>query len=887
MQAELQAHLDMLAERHIAAGLSPEEARYAAMREFGGVAQIAERSRDVRRSLWIEQLGQDLRYAVRGLARSPSFTFTAVLTLALGIGVNAALFSVVNLVSLRPLPVKDPDSLVRIRGHDARGRSLGAFNHAEYVAYRDGARTLDGLLAYGETKWSFDSGTGESAALLRDRGSGMVPVELVSENYFQVLGGPIQLGRSFLPEETNLRAPPVIVLSHVFWETRLQRDPNVIGSTVILGRRIVTVIGVASPEFSGQRPVPPAGWLPLSAWSDGPEDYNPDASQALRLIGRLKPGITEAQAKAELDGIASQWAAAFPREDAKLSVSLERGLRFMNLTRTPEGTAFVSLVIFGFGLVLVVACTNVANLLLARGAARQAEIGVRLTLGASRGRIVRQLLTENLLLCALGAVFGLGLATWTLQLLLPVVVSRLPVDWAMQARNLPFFQTAPDVRVLGFTALLTAGAALTAGLLPALHASSGNLYATVRNDGSASSRRLTPSKLRKLLVIAQVAISLTLLSSAGVLGRNLVVRRNADIGYDAHSVFNTAMIPNEAIANRSAAFRQALETVRSIPGIAASAVASPAPMQGMMHTRVRPVGAAVGGADEPVMASFISGGFFNTFTIPLTRGRTFHELEEHSASHVAIVSESLARRLWPGQEAVGQTLAVSEGTWRSRERPAPADAFRECEVVGVARDIMMEPLRDDRHAVYLPYRTELGSGGTLLYVRPEGESGPALAEIVRAAKAGGVDLQFERRHSFWVEFFALPFYAIGLASGALGALALGMASVGLYGLMSFGVNQRVHEIGVRMALGASAKEVVKLFVRQGMRLVAIGLVLGLVGGALFTTALEKLLPGLIDAFDPLAFGLVTLLFAMTAWFACWLPARRATKVDPMVALRAE
>ncbi len=886
MNEEMQAHLDGLTERNLAAGMPPDEARYAALRTFGGVAQIAEKARDERRSIWFEQLSQDVRYAARSLARSPSFTITAVVTLALGIGVNAALFSVVDMVALRPLPVKDPDSLIRITGRNARGGR--GFSHAEYLAYRDGNRTLEGLLAVSETRWSFTTETGaESELVMAGHGSAMVPVELVSENYFAVLGGPLQLGRTFTPEETKFGAAPVIVLSNVFWETRLHRDPNVIGTTLLLDRRMVTVVGVASPEFSGQQPIPPAGWLPLPAWSNRPADYKPDGRRAFGFIGRLKPGITEEQAKADLDLIAAARAVEFPGDDDKISVRLERGLRFMSLTRTEAGTRVLGLVLFSFALVLVIACTNVANLLLARGVSRQAEIGVRLTLGASRGRIVRQLLTENLLLCALGAVLGLGLAVWTLQLLLPIVVSRLPVDWAMETRHMAFFKATPDLRVLGFTALLTIGATLVVGLLPAWHASGANLYATARQGGSAFG--FTPSRLRHLLVIAQVAVSLTLLSCAGVLVRNLLDQQKTEVGFDADAVFDVALTPNTAIADRNAAFQQALETVRNLPGVAASAVTSAAPFQGYQQTRIRSVEATAGTTGEWMRASFISDEFFDAFRIPLQRGRTFRKLELHSSAHTVVISEGLARQLWPGQDALGRTLAVSEESWATRERPAAADAFRECEVIGVARDVMMHSVQNgNRSIIYLPFPHDTNNGTReIVFIRPHHVSAATLTEIVRAAKAGGVELQFGRRHSFWVEFFTMPFYAFAVASATLGALALGMASVGLHGLMSFAVNQRVREIGVRMALGATTRGIVGLFVRQGMRLVGIGLALGLVGSALFTLLLSRILQGFLTTVDPMAFGVVTLLFAIIALFACWLPARRATKVDPMIALRAE
>jgi predicted permease len=655
----------------------------------------------------------------------------------------------------------------------------------------------------------------------------------------------------------------------------------------MFNREAVTVIGVVSPEFSGHDAVPPAGWLPLSAWSSRrPADYAAGGPETFTLIGRLKLGVTEAQAKVELDTITARRAAEFPGENAKLTLQLERGLYFINLTRSTQGTMSLSLVIFGFGLVLALACTNVANLVLARSVTRRSEIGVRLSLGASRGRIVRQLLTENLLLCILGAVLGLVLAKWTLQLLLPVVVSRLPNDWAIDTRQLAFFRTTPDLHVLGFTALLTLGAMLVTGLLPAWHASGRNLIAAVRNEGHPIAGRLTPSRLRKLLVIVQVAISLTLLSCAGLLMRNLIARQKFVLGFDAQAVFRVELGLNPGITYWDGAFWQALAAVRAIPGVAVG-VASPPPLRGGgRHTRVRPTGPAPGETELRIQSSSVSEGTFETFGIPLRRGRTFRESELHSSAYVVVVSETLARRLWPETDPLGQTLPISEEHWSTRERPAAPDAFRVCEVIGVAGDIEMAQTEDNHELLYLPIPRDVIKRAPL-YVRPRHVTAASLAEIVSAAKAAGFNLQVAHRYSNWVESFLLPYYAFAITGASLGLLALGMASVGLYGLMTFSVHQRVREIGVRMALGATSRQVVRLFVREGLGLVAVGLVLGLVGGGLFAFTLSKLFRGLLNAFDPVAYAVVTLLFGVIAAFACWLPARRATKVNPMIALRCE
>jgi predicted permease len=890
MKAEMQAHLDGLIEGNVAAGMSRDEARHAALREFGGMAQFAEQARDERRSLWGEQLAQDLRYAIRSLAKSPSFTLTVVLTLGLGIGVNAALFSVINMVGLRPLPVKDPKDLVVLAGQTARGNIRGSFSYTEYLDYRASNGTLEGLLAVvgrntGNATFE-DEGAAHADPARDGVGSNVVTVRWVSDNYFAVLGGPLQLGRAFRLDEATLGAPPVIVLSHLFWETRLRRDPQVIGRTLMFNREAVTVIGVASPEFSGHEAVPPAGWLPLSAWSRRPADYAAGGPETFTLIGRLKPGITEAQAKAELDTIAARRAAEFPSENAKLTLQLERGLYFINLASKTGTHVFLSLVFFGFGLVLALACTNVANLVLARNVTRRPEIGVRLSLGASRARIIRQLLTENLLLCVPGAVLGLVLATWTLQLLLPVVVSRLPNDWAIDTRQLAFFRTTPDLPVLGFTALLTLGAMLVTGLLPAWHASGRNLIAAVRNEGHPIAGRLTPSRLRKLLVIVQVAISLTLLSCAGLLTRSLIARQKFELGFDAQAVFRVELALNPGNTYSDGMFRQVLATVRAIPGVAVG-VASPPPLRGGgRHTRVRPTGPAPGGSELRIQSSTVSEGTFDAFGIPLRRGRTFRESELHSSSHVVVVSETLARRLWPETDPLGQSLAIGEEHWSTRERPAAPDAFRVCEVIAVAGDIEMAQTEDNHELLYLPIPLDVVKRASL-YVRPRHVTAASMAEIVSAAKVAGFNLQFAHRYSNWVESFLLPYYAFAITSASLGLLALGMASVGLYGLMTFSVHQRVREIGLRMALGATSRQVVRLFVREGLGLVAVGLVLGVVSGGLFALALSKLLRGFMNAFDPVTFAVVTLLFGVIAAFACWLPARRATKVNPMVALKTE
>jgi predicted permease len=437
--------------------------------------------------------------------------------------------------------------------------------------------------------------------------------------------------------------------------------------------------------------------------------------------------------------------------------------------------------------------------------------------------------------------------------------------------------------------LITFVAALAAGLLPALHAAGTDLVSSLKNDGTAFGRRMSQSRLRNLLVISQVAVCLMLLSCAGLLARNLVALRQADLGFTPQKVFTVNLTPRTAQTDRRVAFMQAVDTLRTFPNVAAVCAASRAPLLGGsgVTAPIKTTGVSANeAAEQDLRFSYISAGFFETFQIPLIRGRGFTSHEVESSARMIVISESAARRLWPGEEAIGKTLAISESAFAGARRPAAIEAFRDCEVVGVARDVTYRVGDDDHHLLYLPLSPEIAMIAPV-FIRTAMVSSTTQADLTRAADAAGFTLQFNRRLSDYVDEGLLPFFGLAVLSGALGGLALLMASVGLYGVMAFAVNQRVREIGIRLALGATAEKIIGLFVRQGMRIVAIGIVLGLGGGALFALLLSKILSGLGGALDTLAFGAVTLIFAMVALAACWLPARRAAKVDPMVALRAE
>jgi predicted permease len=870
MNEEMRAHVDGLIERNLAAGMSPDDARYAALRTFGGVAQIAERARDERRSAWVENIFQDLRYAARALRKSPSFTVTAVLTLAFGIGVNAALFTIYNAVALHSLPVRNPAELVTFTNHTGFTKT---FSHPDYLDFREGNRTLAGLAAWSEGRMELAAGPGAPPGAM----SGVVKVNFVSENYLRVLGASLRFGRGFLDEENRTpETHPVLVLSHAFWEQRWQSDPAVIGRTVTLNGQPYTIVGVAAPEFVGHPPMPPVAWIPLMMRPEGLTDRT---AARLRLFGRLKPGVSVAAAKTDLDRIAAELARLHSRHGRDAVVRLEPGMQFLNLPLSPQLFLALSPLFLGFAMVFIIACTNVVNLLLARGITRQQEIGMRFMLGASRGRILRQLLTENLLLCALAAAVGLPLAVWALQLGRTLIVWSFPAELQpslMQIARLLDF--SPDLRVALFTAVVALVAGLAAGLMPALQAVRTDLMSTLKSDGSAFGRRVSQSRLRNLLVVAQVAVCLMLLSCAGLLVRNLIKLQGLDLGCEPGSVFTVELTDARDAGRFSTELRHSLELLRALPDIAGACAFRGNPLFGAMGTTVSvPASPEV---EQRMACALVSAGFFETLGISLSRGRGFTPREVEAATRTVVLSEAAAARLWPGADPLGKIVGLRDPT------AGAAGARRDYEVIGIARDVRNHAFERDTAFIYFPLPPDAALLSAVC-IRPRQDSGAALAAIVAQARAAGVPLRFRDRLMKFVEIQSLPIRGLAWLSGILGALALLMAAVGLYGVMAFAVNQRVREIGIRVALGAPASRVVGLFVRQGMKLVTIGAVFGLMGGTLFALLLRRVMFGLGDAFDPIAFGAVTVLLAAVALLACWLPARRATKVDPMVALRAE
>jgi macrolide transport system ATP-binding/permease protein len=857
----------------------------------------------------MQTLWQDLRYAMRTLRKKPGFSFVAIITLALGIGVNAALFSVFAAFVLKPLPLKDPGSLVTLEGANAQGERHSLFSYRDYLDYRGQTTTLSEVIAWNKVRATLGEAPPREDDDAFAEGYEYLFGQIVSGNYFATLGAEMSQGRAFQPtDDEHPDDNPVVVLSYGFWQRRFESDPSIVGKTINLQGQPFTIVGVTSREFIGTTPDVPSFWAPLmmrdrliqtGGW--GYKRWLTDRnSEVFTLLGRLKPDVTRAQAETEMQLIAGRLAQSYPAEERATRIKLESAGTFVTLN--DDVMPLVIPLLIGFGLVLLIACANVANLLLARAAGRQREIGVRLAMGASRARIVRQLVTESVLLAMAGGALGLLLAVWTLSALYPIVLSSVPLPKGLMAGF--SLNLAPDWRVFSFTLLLAALAGIGAGLAPALQASKPDLTRALKDEGSALGQHLSQSRLRSALVVAQIAVCMALLVAAGLLVRNLQRVRTIDTGMNTKNVFSVAaglkalsgppavaggQTEKKDAARETELRRQLADRLRATPGVVSVSRAHQQPLSGGMgNTAVILPGQE---RDRPLEARFnlVSPEYFEALSIPLTRGRPFTAQEVNANTPVIVISEATAQRYWPGADPLGKQLGVAAGA-QQVESDVPnksAVAYRQYEVIGVARDTRSRWVwQKDETFLYVPLPPTSLSGQYLI-VRTAGDPATVMNTVGGAATAIDPLLRVSvQRIEETLAFQMAPFRAIAWLSGVLGLLALLLASIGLYGVMSFVVTQRTHEIGIRMALGAQAVDVVSLFLSQGLRLTAIGVACGLAGGALISRLLTAVLIDL-SALDPVTFVGVSVFLTVVALLAILVPARRATKVDPLVALRYE
>ena len=799
----------------------------------------------------------DFRFALRQLLKHPGFTAVAVITLALGIGANTAIFTLVNRVLLSPLPFREPDRLVMVRSTDlANDLTDSSVAGPDFLDWRSGSRAFEALAAaQGGLRFNL-TGRGEPVSLAGG---------FVTPEFFKVFDLPIQLGRTFLPEEAETGQEHRLVLSHGAWQRRFGGDPEIVGQQVAINGHAHLVVGVATRNLGFIEEMVEA-WAPMTT-SRLRENRG---SHYLQVFGRLKPGATVDQATAELATLCAAIAKDHPGKEG-------RSVRLIPLHRKlVESIRPIFLVLHGaVALVLLIACANVANLLLARGETRRREMAVRAALGASRWQVIRQLLAESLLLAGLAAALGLLLA----QVGLDLVQAFAPRP---QGRSIPFFdEISLDGRVLLFTAAVALVTGILFGLVPALQSSRTDLTHDLKEAAPGASGSRRRHRLLDTLVVAQLAFSLVLLVAAGLLVRNLVRLTEVKPGFEPAGLLTMEMeLPHSRYTNetlRLAFYREALDRIRALPGVTSAEAINILPMIGTDNSWSFDIdGAPALPPGKYRLAEYrvITPGYLETMRVPLRQGRVLGFLDD-GRHRVAVINETLARRYFPGEDPLGRRI-------RFGKNDSPI------EIVGVAGDEKAFGLASTAPAViYQPYAQSCWNLMSLV-VRTPGDP-LRLAGAVRE-QIWSVDpdqpVTQVRRMSDWVnESIALQrFSALLLLGFALVGLIL--AAVGIYGLFAYAVSQRVHEIGVRMALGATLSDVLRWVLGKGLKLIAIGLGLGLIGAVAVGRLLRSQLYEMSGT-DPLTFFVVLLLLAATALLACWLPARRAARINPMEALRNE
>jgi len=818
----------------------------------------------------MSNLFRDIRYAIRMLIKTPAVTCVAIVTLALGIGANTAIFSGVSAFVLRELPVPESSRLVRPVEIGEDGNTADEISYPDFVDYRNQSTSFNGLSGEDMLQVAIDT---------QDQND-VIWGQAVSGNYFDILEVKPFMGRSFLPEEDGAPgAHPVVVLGHSLWERRLGSDPNIVGKKLRLNNRPYDVIGVAPKSFKGSKfGLSMDFWVPLAmveelrgvtGWLNSPD------SHGMNLIGRLKPGVSLTQATAEMNAISGRLNQIYPNDRASLTQA--------RVLTEPDGRWGEAKVVFKSGsavamaivaLVLLIACANVANLLLARAASRRKEIGIRIALGASRSRLIRQLLTESLLLSLVGGGLGLLLAYWITSLMagfIPIIPYNIIEN---------FF--ALDSRALLFTFVVAVACGLVFGLAPAWNSSNPDIVPVLKgaSDQQRKIRRLT---LRNILVVAQVALSLVVLVCGGLFIKSFRRAQQIDPGFETRNALLVTLNPqlvgydNDRSRNF---YEQAVSRVSNIPGISGAGIARLIPLGDSSNSNgpVLKEGEQLprGSAGRSVLTNVVSPGYFNALRIDFLDGRNFDERDKMDAQKVVVVNQYMAQQLWPGESAVGKRIFIGP------------DSHEGIEVVGVVKTGKYRNLAEDpRLAMYFPV-TQRRPGIMTLVARTNGDPRNFVGAIRHEMETldRTVPLSSVRTMS---EHMTWPLWAPNMAASlslGFGLVALLLSSVGLYSVMAYVVSQRTKEVGIRMALGASRKDVLQMITSQGMRLALIGAVIGLALALALAKVVSSLLIG-ISGYDLTTFVVVSALLAAVAFVASLLPARRATKVDPLVALRYE
>jgi len=853
---EVHSYVDLLAEEKMREGMRPDEARRTARIELGGVEQVKEDVREVRAGAWLDIVFQDIRYGARMLRKNPGFTAVAILTLALGIGANTAIFSVVSAVLLRPLPYANPQQLIVLR---ETTQSVGPHSpsYPDFLDWRKQSRTFSQMAAINNREFNL-SGVAQPENI-----SGYA----VSANCLSMLGVRPFLGRDFLPSEDAPGSAPVVLLSYALWQSHLGADPSPVGKNITLDGRSFTIIGVLPPNI---RLLEKTDILaPIGVWAGDMTDRGDRGD--MDAVGRLVSGASISQAQAEMDTIAANLRKEYPATNSGVGISMA-SLRdeLVGDSRPPILVLFGAVVF-----VLLIACVNVANLFLVRGAARAREIAVRQACGASRQRLVRQMLTESFLLAFLGG--GLG-----------ILVGALGIEGLRQLISAEMLQGAiigMDRSVLLFSGAMVVFVAIAFGLVPAWQASQPHVQETLKDGGRSSTASAAQHRLRGLLVMAETALALVLLVGAGLMMKSMYRLLQVDPGFRPERVLTMEINLRTAQYSKPEAsrnfWRQVLDKVRDLPGVDAAALGTVLPLSGD-HNRADITIEALPTPDPGKFPHpdfhMVSPSYIDALSIPLLRGRNFTDADTDTAPQVALINATMARRFWPNEDATGKRFHWGH----------PGSKEPWIEIIGVVGDTKLYGLANpSRLELYMPLQQSRSSD--MFLVLRSAIDPASLTPAVRDAVASIdkdqpvfsvntmkqlVDASVATRH--------ITLVLLGLFSG----LALLLAAIGIYGVISYSVQQRTHEIGIRMALGAQRRDVLRLVVGQDVRLAALGIAIGIAAAFGLTRLMASLLFG-VGAYDPVAFVTAAIILLLVAIAACYIPARRAIAVDPMVALRYE
>ncbi len=872
LSAEMESHLQLHIEDNLRSGMSAQEARRQALIKLGGIEQTKELIRDRKGLPMLETFLQDLRFAARMLRKNSGVTTIVVLTLALGVGANTAIFGLVNGILLQRLPVPAANQIVALVIQSS-GSGLGAlgFSYPQFVEFREQAASVCEV---------FGSATAWRLNFTAEGHSDTLTIGGVSSNYFSSLGVKPALGRLVLPGEgEHPGEPTILVLSYSFWQRRFGGDPQVIGKQARVGGKPATIVGVMEKEFRGQFSVfEMDAYAPLSTLFDQSSATNFWNSRDMHLmlvLGRMKPGVTIAQAQSRFEVISRRLAAQYPVTDKDLSVRvmderLSRPIPYAN----NAFIVFSGLFLILGALVLLLACTNIANILMARASVRQREMAIRAALGGARYRLVRQMLTETMLTALLGGIAGVSLGAGLSRLASSTHLSNLPIRLGFGF----------DWRVFAYALAAVVLTAMSAGLSPALRATRADVNTVLHQGGRTDASGKARHKVRGDLMAAQVAGSLMLLIVAGLFVRSLRAVERMDIGFDPNQLLNVRLNPsiNNLSETQTKEFYRSLETtIRALPGVDSASLASAVPVAYVLgresvYVEGRPVPPSQKAPD--VMFNSVDAPYFETLRIRVLLGRAFTEADSETSPRVAIVNETMARQFWTGEDPVGKRFSLT------------SDAGPFVEIVGVARDGKYRVLAEDPQPYfYVPLAQHFTAQRTLQIrssMPPE-----SLASIIqREIQALGANDPIEEIQTMKESLggtLGYFIYRVGASlAAAMGLLGLLLAVVGVYGVVSYAATQRTQELGIRMALGASRRQILVLLLKQGARLVAAGLLFGLAGAWALTRAMSSMLVG-VSPSDPLTYISVAALLSSITLLACWIPARRAMRLDPMVALRYE